>query len=214
MFKRINDDIEIGVITNNDESSSDVAIELLKLRYKIFTEDAQYIMKYNAFKIEFDEYDTIDTTIHLYVKHIPTNTIFGYARLIKNNNEGLPTLKNITYDGSILTEKGISGFFDYDLYEISRVCISKERLNGIELSIHPALAVFIAIIRASKDISAKNWISGMEPRLNRLLKRFGLDFQKIGEVQNYHGKRAPYLGEIKKILERVKNEYPEVHKLL
>ena len=44
-----------------------------------------------------------------------------------------------------------------------------------------------------------------------LLNRFGFRFEQIGDPVDYHGIRAPYMGEIQKIEEEVMAQKPGVY---
>src|SRR5947207_3261025 len=46
----------------------------------------------------------------------------------------------------------------------------------------------------------------MEPPLIRLLKRFGLDFQSVGGLVEYHGLRQPCVASLHDLIDQVRDE--------
>jgi N-acyl amino acid synthase of PEP-CTERM/exosortase system len=54
----------------------------------------------------------------------------------------------------------------------------------------------VATMRMSVEHGVTHWLAGMEPRLNRMLERFGLQLTPIGPEIEYHGIRRPYLGRV------------------
>lgn len=63
-----------------------------------------------------------------------------------------------------------------------------------ELRCFPFIAVGLYLSAASVTIEKgiKHVFVMMEPRLARSMKFVGINFQQIGPVVDYHGKRAPY----------------------
>ena len=70
-----------------------------------------------------------------------------------------------------------------------------ERRRGPDL----VLSLYKAIYHESKRRNITHWYAVMTKGLYILLKRFGIDFEPIGQPVDYHGIRTPYLGDIKKI---------------
>jgi N-acyl amino acid synthase of PEP-CTERM/exosortase system len=54
----------------------------------------------------------------------------------------------------------------------------------------------------------------MEPRLTRMLRRFGIYFKQIGNVVDYHGFRGPFLIERKDILPNLSSDVFELFKTI
>jgi N-acyl-L-homoserine lactone synthetase len=75
----------------------------------------------------------------------------------------------------------------------------------------PVTSLYKAIYHESKKRGLTHWYAVMTKGLFLLLKRFGFNFQPIGEPVDYHGIRTPYLGEIKKIEQEVLNTNPELY---
>lgn len=66
---------------------------------------------------------------------------------------------------------------------------------------HPLLGLMVCAMRMSVEHGITHWLAGMEPRLNRMLDRFGLQLTAIGPEIEYHGIRRPYLGRVYDVME-------------
>ncbi len=73
------------------------------------------------------------------------------------------------------------------------------------------LSLYKAIYHESKRRNITHWYAVMTKGLYILLKRFGIDFEPIGQPVDYHGIRTPYLGDIKKIEHEVSIKNPKLY---
>ena len=115
------------------------------------------------------------------------------------------------------------------LAEISRFAISKEavarfhtvlagqgagnsasRLGGGGMIPCLTLGLFQAIVRMSADHGVSQWCAVMEPSLLRLLTRFGIFFETLGGLVDYHGRRQPCLGAVDEVLGGIYHHRREV----
>jgi N-acyl amino acid synthase of PEP-CTERM/exosortase system len=73
----------------------------------------------------------------------------------------------------------------------------------------PPLALLLAagIVRLSAQRNIHNWLSVMDPALNRLLGFYGLELNPIGPLVNYHGLRRSYYAKVEDVLKRMHKEY-------
>lgn len=73
----------------------------------------------------------------------------------------------------------------------------------------PPLALLLAagIVRLSAEQKINNWLSVMDPALNRLLGYYGLELNPIGPLVEYHGQRRPYFARIGNVLNRMYTEH-------
>lgn len=69
----------------------------------------------------------------------------------------------------------------------------------------------LASISLANLIGREHIFVMMEPRLARLLKHLGLDFLRIGEVIDYHGKRAAFYINTEQAVANIKPEYRELY---
>jgi N-acyl amino acid synthase of PEP-CTERM/exosortase system len=54
----------------------------------------------------------------------------------------------------------------------------------------------------------------MEPALLRLLARFGIHFEPIGPLVDYHGWRQPCYAQVRSLMERIEREQPEIWQII
>lgn len=73
----------------------------------------------------------------------------------------------------------------------------------------PPLALLLAagIVRLSAEQKINNWLSVMDPALNRLLGYYGLELNPIGPLVEYHGQRRSYFAKIGGVLNRMYKEH-------
>lgn len=192
--------------------------ELLKLaynlRYQVYFEEQKMISaQHIGNQTETDIWD--QHSIHCLQFHKPSSQPIGNVRLIPldaSSIDALPIeehyIKTFDFQDTPLTNlrQGKTG-------EISRMAIlssfrrrasdknyspvTDEMNNGggekrFPINYMPMCLAFTAIIlmmEAKLDYGA----ALMEPRLARLLIRFGIELKQIGEPMDYFGLRAPYL---------------------
>ena len=65
---------------------------------------------------------------------------------------------------------------------------------------HMILGLFAGIVRMSAQHKLTHWLAVMEPTLLRFLTRFGIHFQPLGPLVDYHGMRQPAIGVIDEVL--------------
>ena len=75
---------------------------------------------------------------------------------------------------------------------------------------HVTIGLFAGIVRISAERGITHWYAIMEPSLFRLLTRFGIHFQPIGPLVDYHGLRQPALGVADEVLTGIHRERPDV----
>lgn len=54
----------------------------------------------------------------------------------------------------------------------------------------------------------------MEPAQLRLLKRFGVEFDHVGPVMEYHGRRRPAFTEAASLIDGIRKRRPDVWSLI
>lgn len=178
----------------NFTKSNNLFKECLKLRHTTFVEETKIFESEGE-----DEFD--ERSVHILLKHLPSDRFIGCARIILG--KPCPTIDAL----NIYKEdrEYYNSLKYYEMGEISRLCIPRSAIEDLSLNILPSLPLFIGIIQASHKYNITHWITCMETRLNRLLIRFGLDLKRVGDTQDYYGKRAPYLSKIENVLNRVKS---------
>jgi N-acyl amino acid synthase of PEP-CTERM/exosortase system len=79
---------------------------------------------------------------------------------------------------------------------------------------HITVGLFSAIVQMSAETGVTHWLAVMEPTLLRLLRRFGIRFERIGDDVNYHGRRRPTLGVAADVVDGILAERPDIWDLV
>lgn len=152
---------------------------------------------------------------HAYVLHKKTGRYAGCVRTIAASKLGqgqaLPVVaaaRHTLYSGPQTLER----FERSSLFEVSRLAVapefrrrSGERKNPYGLTapafsdkneerVLPLLsmALILCATALGELTGRENALAMMEPRLCRLLLRFGVQFEQIGALMDYHGQRAAF----------------------
>lgn len=211
--------------------------EVYRLRYEVYVREFAYEPEENfPDRMERDDYD--EFSVHCLVRHRATGMAAGTVRMVCTNPADrhaplpferycLSSLRRDQFDPARVPRHSIG--------EVSRLAIlqhfrrrltderkpfsiSPEQVKAIESAEHgrdnfPILPVSLFLISSALMMSegVHNAIAMMEPRLARLLRRFGLPVTQIGEVIDYHGPRAPFLTSPEAMFSAVN---PELYKLV
>jgi N-acyl amino acid synthase of PEP-CTERM/exosortase system len=163
------------------------------------------------------EHDIFDSqSRHCLLLHRGSNTYAGCVRLVFNDNHDPSRLLPFEqFCASSLHRDALGpGALDRASFgEISRLAIPanfRRRKKDSESSVgeisdpNPedsedkrqfpsiALGLYLAAASIGLDAGLEGVFAMMEPRLARHLMRFGIQFQQIGDVVNYHGPRAAF----------------------
>lgn len=192
--------------------------------------------------LEKDEYD--DRSIHALLKHISTGKFIGTTRIvlpdINNPDKPFPVESYTHLDTEFFIKNNVSR---QDTVEISRFLVinefqrrkgdcfyqepkeseskidddkhagttkTKERRTSTNLN----LILMAAVVQMSARHGIKNWLSFMNPALNRLLSYSGLGFIPIGPLVECHGLRQPYFVKNTDVLDRVYKDHHHVWEIL
>lgn len=184
-------------------------------------------------ELETDEHDC--HAHHILLKHRPTDSFIGSARLIfpdpLNPGKPFPAEQHTQIDPALID---ISKLPRQRTIEISRFILlgkySRRREERRRSDAppggeqrdpsnrrrfpHPMLAISVGIIRTCARLGITHWLSVMEPSLNRLLGLYGLQLDPIGPLVDYHGPRRPYHAEISKVMNRMQKNNCQVWELV
>jgi len=192
--------------------SNDLKTQGYNIRHGVYCEELKFEPENNE-KLEKDNFD--DHSIHCLIEHKPTARYSGTVRIVRPETTGqlIPIQKfclNSISPGKI----NPNDFNPYEIGEISRLAVPEEfrrrksdqyrgastgvinqhNYSETELRCFPFIAIGLYLSAASvvieKDI--KHTFVMMEPRLARSMRFVGIQFEQIGPVIDYHGKRAPY----------------------
>jgi len=88
------------------------------------------------------------------------------------------------------------------------------RSNDRRRTPHLSLLLMAGVMRLSVMHNITNWLSAMEPALNRLLGFYGLNFNPAGPPVNYYGIRRPYCTTVSEVLSRMHSQYYDAWEVL
>jgi N-acyl amino acid synthase of PEP-CTERM/exosortase system len=196
--------------------------EAYRLRYQVYC--VEHAFENPAEHSDARERDVDDDrSVHALLVHRRTGTYAGTVRVILPSYHDPHRLLPIQ---QILASqpRGFAECFPRPTTaEISRFLVSKEfrRRRGEELhadvgSLGEAVAIpgerrvapyiTFGLMRGVLEICAEYGVTHicavMEPALIRILRRFGLDFEGIGDLVNHHGLRQPCVARLKDLVER------------
>lgn len=189
--------------------------EAYKLRYQVYCEEKGYE---DAEQFpdgrEYDEFD--HRAAHSLIRHRESGLFVGVVRLVlphrTDPSQVLPTELHSPLDA----HPELSKLPRHLIGEISRLSVSKtfrRRINedsmitdigrdaGPDTTIHPrfdrrflpyiTVGLIVALIQMCRDHGIRYCYAVMEPTLLRLLGRFGINFQTIGQPIEHRGVRIP-----------------------
>ncbi|MUH73665.1 PEP-CTERM/exosortase system-associated acyltransferase [Psychrosphaera haliotis] len=182
------------------------------IRHNVYCEELGF-EECNEDKQEKDEFDI--HSIHCVMQHRSTKRFAGTVRIVYSlgDKQQLP-LEKYCLDSIDHPTLNPVNFPRHKICEISRLAVPNEfrrrqsdKFKGAatgaineneysekELRCFPFIAIGLymsaASIAMNKEI--EHAFVMMEPRLARSLRFVGIEFQQIGPVVDYHGKRAPF----------------------
>jgi N-acyl amino acid synthase of PEP-CTERM/exosortase system len=211
--------------------------ELLKkayrLRYQVLCVE-QRIPGFDALlypdKLEKDNYDSHSS--HVLLRHRPSGDFVGTVRLIMFDPLQPEKLLPVELNTQLDSEFNIKALPRQKIAEISRTLIVKQfdrrkqdrfvheagevdentpardRQSSERRSTpHLSLMLTAGVVRMSTIYNIRHWLSMMDPALNRMLGFYGLNFNPVGPLVDYHGIRRPYYLKVEDALNRMRKEH-------
>lgn len=191
---------------------SDAKNSCFGIRHKVYCEELKFEPEKDD-KLEMDDFDS--HALHCLIQHKATESYAGTVRVVYSKSESqLLPLEKYCLDSINHPTLSPQNFPREQICEISRLAVPAEfrrrqtdkfggAATGVinestyseqELRCFPFIAVGLYLSAAS--ILLKHGMVHcfvmMEPRLARSLSFVGIQFEQIGPVVDYHGKRAPY----------------------
>lgn len=220
-------------------TSPEVINEVFEVRYQVYCIDRPFEdPKCFADKREHDAYDP--RSAHALIRHRITGDSVAAVRLVMAGDN--PEQADFPMEGPCLhrmdqrARSAFSGACREQIAEISRMAVSREfrrRLNeddsasgisdfacysdaenGKRAMPYISLGLFSAILQMSVRHGITHWMAVMEPAQLRLLKRFGVEFDHVGPVMEYHGRRRPAFTEAASLIEGIRKRRPDVWSLI
>lgn len=182
--------------------------EVFRLRYRVYCEELNY-ENCEAFPdgMERDSYDR--RAVYCLLKHRASNSFVGCVRVLLSDPKHLEAKfpfeqflgsSSLNFDLPALPRQAIC--------EVSRLAIISEfrrqkgavgraadvQLTEVERFLLPSLplGLYLAATSVALELGIDNAFAMMEGRLARHLQRFGLYFQQVAPLTDYHGMRAPF----------------------
>ena len=185
---------------------------LFRARYQVYCREFGYEREEDCpGGRETDHFDGM--ALHAQVVHKQTNTLAGCVRLVTPTPAyaQLP-IEEAWRDELAHGSRHPSRFSADTTCEISRLAVPaafRRRphegnspigdVRGLvfsdeEVRTFPLISLGLFLIAASMAhaVGRPNVYAIMEPRLARMLARSGFHFKRIGDIRDYHGRRAPY----------------------
>ncbi|MEX0606337.1 MAG: PEP-CTERM/exosortase system-associated acyltransferase [Marinobacter sp.] len=220
-------------------TSKEAINEVFEVRYQVYCIDRPFEDP-DCFvdKREHDAYDP--RSAHALIRHRITGDSVAAVRLVMSGNEAgqadFPMEAHCVHQMSRDAKSAIAGTPRNKIAEISRMAVSREfrrRLNedetpsgisdfvsysdsenGKRAMPYISLGLFAAILQMSVKHGITHWMAVMEPALLRRLKQFGVEFDHVGPVVEYHGRRRPAFTEAASLLEGIRKRRPDVWSLI
>ena len=198
-----------NTIVANDDETRKVSY---RIRHDVYCSELKFEPE-KPEQIEFDDFDK--HSIHCLVQHRSSKQYAGTVRMVMSPSEQdlLPIEKFCSH---ALTDNYLhpKNFKREEICEISRLAVPEQfrkrksdqyagASTGVidetsfsqnEMRCFPFIAISLYFMAATVTQQKKinHIFVMMEPRLARSLKFVGIPFTQIGDVTDYHGKRAPY----------------------
>jgi N-acyl amino acid synthase of PEP-CTERM/exosortase system len=227
-------------VFNVELATSPEAInEVFEVRYQVYCIDRPFEDP-NCF-VDKREHDTYDPqSAHALIRHRTTGHSVAAVRLVMAGDN--PEQAEFPMEGPCVhrmdqyAQKAVSDARREQVAEISRMAVSREfrrRLNedksvtgvseiasysdseqGKRAVPYISLGLFAAILQMSVKHGITHWMAVMEPAQLRLLKRFGVEFDHVGPILEYHGLRRPAFTEAASLIDGIKRRRPDVWSLI
>ncbi len=209
--------------------SSKLVEKAYRLRYQVYCVEHPFEdPDDNPGGLEKDAYD--DHAIHSLIIHRPTNAAAGTVRLILPQPEKIESTFPIQeFCSPEQIAAAVPGGLE-KAAEISRFAVTKQFLRrsnevrypdvgwtpdkqsvGTERRQHPFLMLGLlrATLMMSVDQGIEHLLAVMEPALMRLMRRFGIQFEPIGPLVEYHGTRQPCVADLSDLVRNVREHREE-----
>lgn len=194
-------------------SSLPIVEHAYRLRCDVYCKELKFEPDTTS-EFETDDFDHYSQ--HVLIKHLATDSFAGCVRLVvppKTNRDAQLPLEKYCYAALDKSIVDIESFERGTFGEISRLAVrsqfrrrsgdsksptgaseAKQANQAEERRNFPFIAVslYLSVTAIAKLNEIEHVFVMMEPRLAKHLGMMGINFQQIGPVVDYHGRRAPY----------------------
>jgi N-acyl amino acid synthase of PEP-CTERM/exosortase system len=217
-----------GIIANTPQ----LLRESYRLRYQVYCVEHSFLdPAENPGGLERDRYD--EHSVHTLLRHRKSGTTVGTMRLVLHkpgSPKGSLPFHAVCQDPRVnnpdfLPAEGTA--------EFSRLAVSKmvrrrvqdgtygqaydlEELGGEYRRHLPHITFGLMTMTLQEGIKhgIEYVCAVMEPALLRLLARFGIHFEPIGPLVDYHGWRQPCYAQVRSLMERIERERPDIWQII
>ncbi len=208
--------------------------EVYRIRYRVLCVEKRIPGFEKAFYADGQEKDDYDShSSHALIRYRFSKEFIGTVRLILFDSTNPEKLFPVETNGQI--DRRLLDLSKWDRQhtaEISRfVVITRfnrrqgERRNLESRKNHAgstdrrsrldmALVLMAGVLRMCDHFDVRNWLSFMDPALNRLLSVSGLSFNPIGPIVDHHGFRKPYFLKIADTLSVMEESYHDAWEVM
>lgn len=181
--------------------------ELYHFRYQIFCKEFGFEAESACpNQLEIDAYDT--TALHAMLYHKLSNRLVGGLRILFPNckeapqslpfeafadDEQLPEKSNIVHFGEA-SRLAVHQDFRRRRFDGQHVTGINTKIALVTEREFPVvgLSMMIMGVALGNILQFEKLYAMMEPKLNQVMQGYGINFQQIGQLANYHGERAPF----------------------
>jgi len=219
-------------VVDGREGFTSLLSAICQLRYQVYVNEWGFENPQDhPAGLERDEYD--QHSIHFSASPKHSDDVVGVARIILGSERPLPIERHFEIS------QFPSGVRREQVAEISRLAVSKEfRCRAIDRAIfrkkqtsasdlHSSMengsefrrqceqelvrGLYLSLYRDSKLRGLTHWFAVMAKGLYVILRRWGINFVKIGPDRDYHGTRAPYLISLESIERSLGKNHPALY---
>jgi N-acyl-L-homoserine lactone synthetase len=137
------------------------------------------------------------------LRYADDGTVVGTVRIIMPNfadlSDSFPMQRLV--DPSLLSDVPL-----HKTGEMSRFALSKQRRMGCTNAMLLRLALWRGILQLSNEMDLTHWLAVVEPSNIRLHSRNAIQFEAVGPLVSFHGRRQPMVGMIGPVLSNIRRE--------
>ena len=202
------------------------------LRYQVYcVEHAFEERSSQTGEREVDSYDS--HSVHAVLIYKPTNTVVGCVRLILPHEVAgvshLPMRRLLSEEDRLrLDQYPITKTAEISRYAVSKAFRRREgealypdagffdfpRKEARRLLPHMSVGLVRGVARLAGEHGIEHVCAAMVPGLVRLLDRFGLSFERLGSVVDYHGARQPSIAACGDLLAGMADRHAEYYRIV
>lgn len=175
-----------------------------RLRYQVFCQERNILPGHNG--VETDFYDP--RSRHVVLRHRRSGELVGTVRVVhgvRDNPWASLPIQHVC-DPSLLRHLPLNTTGEVSRFALRRL----PALSDVRTALLLRLALMQGVLRASRDLGLTHWCAVMEASLLRLLRTASVNFDPIGPIVEYYGRRQPAFAHIDTLLTNGREERPGI----